>query len=251
MELIYFSGGPRERLLNAIIEAGHNVCRIIVNDPDKWPVILPTITLAEHHGIPLEIIRSKKSLASVRAHIVDKICISAGFRYLFPESLLESAKLWLNVHGSLLPKYRGARTLNWVIANGDKASGVTVHRIDSGIDTGPILLQKSFPLSVFDTGASLYRKTLEFEPQVVLEALEVLTKGEADYSEQVVGDDAQYADRVPEHSEVDPTRPLTEIYDQIRAADPQRFPAFFFVDGQKVCVKVWRESKPSDEEDMV
>ena len=57
----------------------------------------------------------------------------------------------LNVHGTLLPYYAGARTINWIIENGENFSGVTVHKIDKGMDTGPILLQERFAISPFDT----------------------------------------------------------------------------------------------------
>src|SRR5206468_896465 len=110
-------------------------------------------------------------LATLGKELAGETCLSVGFAFLFPAPFLASVGACLNVHGTLLPDYAGARTLNWIIERGEKASGVTVHLVDEGIDTGPILLQKSFPLTAFDTGNSLARKTLAFEPMVVVEAL--------------------------------------------------------------------------------
>lgn len=250
MKLYYFSSGPRERVLRAIIEAGHTVLGVFVTDPNAWPKVQPTVDIAKRHDIPLRIV-TRETLVEVADLVGRQVCLSVGFAYLFPEQFIQSTKICLNVHGTLLPKYRGARTLNWVIENGDLESGVTVHQIDTGVDSGPILLQRSFPVSIFDTGRSLYRKTLEFEPPVVLEALALYELGKAVFSPQDDAAVVRYPDRLPEHSEIDPALPLQSLYNKIRAADPERFPAYFCVGGEKVCIKMWRQSKASQEADLV
>lgn len=250
MELYYFSSGPRERVLQAVLEAKHRVHGVFVTDPARWPKVKPTVELAERHRIPCRIV-GRRDLEGLAETLKGQVCLSVGFGYVFPETFVRAVGLGLNVHGSLLPRYTGARTLNWVIENGDSESGVTVHQMDAGVDTGPILLQKRFPLSRFDTGASLYRKTLEFEPEVVVEALAFYESGKAVLTPQTKEEGTPYPNRVPEHSEVDPTRSLLDLYDKIRAADPERYPAHFYVDGQKVCIKLWRPDKPPDEPDLL
>ncbi len=250
MELYYFSSGPRERVLQAVIDAKHGVRGVFVTDPARWPKVRPTMEMADRHGIPCRIV-GRRDLEGLAETLKGEVCLSVGFGYVFPEAFVRAVKLGLNVHGSLLPRYAGARTLNWVIENGDCESGVTVHQMDAGVDTGPILLQKRFSLSRFDTGASLYRKTLEFEPRVVVEALAQYESGGAALRPQELGDVVPYPNRVPEHSEVDPTRSLLDLYDKIRAADPERYPAYFSLDGQKVCIKLWRPDKPPDEHDLL
>ena len=250
MELYYFSSGPRERVLRAIIEAGHTVLGVFVTDPDVWPKVQPTVDIAKRRGIPVRIV-TKDTLVKVADLVGGQVCLSAGFAYLFPEQFIQSTKICLNVHGTLLPKYRGARTLNWVIENGDPESGVSVHQIDTGVDSGPILLQRSFPVSIFDTGRSLYRKTIEFEPGVVVEAVALYESGKAVFSPQEDPAVVRHPDRVPEHSEVDAALPLQSLYNKIRAADPERFPAYFYVGGEKVCITLWRPSKAPQEADLV
>jgi methionyl-tRNA formyltransferase len=249
LELLYFSSGPRERVLNALLQAGHRVLHVFVTDPKRWPRVRPTLDLAREKGVPVATV-SRADLANLGASIAGRLCLSAGFGYIFPPEFISAARLCLNVHGTLLPMYRGARTLNWVIEEGETESGVTVHRVDAGVDTGPILLQRAFPVSRFDTGASLYRKTLEFEPGVVLEAMSLLEAGNATFRPQPA-DARQHPNRTPEHSRIDPSRPLTELYDKIRAADPERYPAHFYLDGEKVCIRLWRPDRREGEDDLV
>ena len=250
MELYYFSSGPRERVLEALLAAGHKVVGVFVTDPARWPQVVRTIEVAERHGLGVRIVH-RRDLEGLGNELRGSTCLSAGFAYLFPETFIAATKVCLNVHGTLLPKYAGARTLNWVIEKGERESGVTVHVIDAGVDTGPIVLQRAFPVSPFDTARSLYRKTLAFEPAVVVEALALFESGRAVIRPQDLRGVVRYPDRTPEHSRLDPTRPLLELFDKIRAADPDRYPAHFYVGGERVCVRLWRPEKPADESDLV
>jgi methionyl-tRNA formyltransferase len=149
-----------------------------------------------------------------------------------------------------LPKYKGLNTGNYILINGESESGVTVHFMDEGIDTGDIILQKSYKLSVFDTAKSLARKSRDFEPDVVLDALVQLKEGTYSTNKQEKIEE-NYKDRTPEDSEIDPTKSISEQYDLIRACHPNKYPAFFYVDGEKVLIKLDRAEKPEDEWDMI
>lgn len=252
LNLLYFTGGPRQRILQAVLDAGHTVAKVFVNRPERWPKVLPTIELARSRGIPIETVQRKSDLSRLKEQATDAICLSAGFYYLFSPDFLANAKACFNVHGSLLPKYPGARTLSWAIENGELHSGVTVHMIDEGIDTGPILLQRSFPVSPFETPRSLVRKTLELEPALVVEALAKFEREGMDaLRPQPHVASIHLPNRSPEHSRIDPNRPLTELFNAIRAADPDNYPAFFEWNGEKVCIRMWRPNKPSDEPDLI
>jgi len=109
-----------------------------------------------------------------------------------------------------------------------------------------------FHLGILAQLVLLARKTLEFEPAVVVEALALFAReGAAAARAQDARGVARLPDRIPEHSRLDPTLPLRELYDKIRAADPEGYPAYFEVAGQKVCIKLWRPDKPADESDLV
>lgn len=252
LELAYFTGGARERVLQAILAAGHRITAIYVNDPERWPKVAATIELARQREIPVTVVRKRADLDSICPDIQERICFSAGFNYLFPERFIAAAHYIVNVHGSLLPKYPGARTLAWAIEAGERESGVTVHLVDPGMDTGAIVLQRSFPLSRFETTRSLARKTAEFEPGVVVEALSLLaTHGVQVAQPQTAAAKPNLPNRVPAHSELDPGKPLIELMDKIRAADPDHYPAYFYVEGHKVCVRLWRPGKPPEEADLL
>lgn len=251
MRLRYFSSGARERVLRAVIEAGHEVPAAYVTDPRRRPQLSATLELCRARGIPVKVV-GRGDLESLGRDLAGETCLSAGFALLFPAPFLASIAACLNVHGTLLPDYAGLRTLNWVIERGETVSGITVHLVDGGVDSGPIVLQRSFPLSRFDTGRSLARKTLAFEPQVVVEALALFEKqGMACARPQRPARVPRMPDRIPEHSRLDSGRRLIELYDQIRAADPENYPAYFEIDGERVCVRLWRPEKPADEADLV
>jgi methionyl-tRNA formyltransferase len=119
------------------------------------------------------------------------------------------------------------------------------------MDRGPIVAQSRVALTRFDTLRSMQRKVYAAEPDLVLEALERLAQGEP-LVEQIEAEATEYPGRrTPEDSKIDPTRSIEELFDFIRACDPVEFPAFFYLEGQKVCVKLWRPDKPEDEEDTV
>lgn len=245
MKLTYLTSGRREKVLLALLSAGHIIEEIIATDPIRRPNVAETISLARQKGIPVHIINGKSDVLTLSNRVAGRTCISVGFAYILPPPVIDAAALILNVHGSLLPKYAGARTGNWIIANGESETGVTVHKIDVGVDTGPILLQRAFQLDPLETAMSLARKLADFEPKVVVEALSMLEKGNAIFRPQPTIDAIRWPDRLPQHSEIDPDQPLRKLVQDILACDPDRFPAFFYYKGRKVCVRIW----PSDSGD--
>jgi methionyl-tRNA formyltransferase len=251
LSLQYFSGGSHERVLAALLKARHSVEKVFVNDIERWPKVRATIELARSYGIPVQVIEKKTDLDRIVPEISGKNCLSAGFNFLFPKTLLDAAGVFLNVHGSLLPKYAGARTLGWVIENGETESGVTVHVIDEGVDTGPIIHQRTFSLSPFETTRSLAQKAALIEPVVVLEALEKFASVGLSEARMQTHLEKVLPNRTPEHSRLDPSEPLAALINKIRAADPDHYPAHFELNGEKVCIRIWRPTKPPNEADLV
>lgn len=252
MEICYFAGGARERVLARILDCGHVVSCIYANSPTVFPKVAPTIELAESRNIPVRIIKRKSDLENIISDIAGKFCLSVGFSYILPSKVFNSASLFLNVHGTLLPKFRGMGAAPWLIDVGEKEAGVTVHLIDEGVDTGDIILQKSIAVSPFDTYRSITRKVLEMEPSVVVAAIDIVERdGVATARPQPIQLGPTYPNREPKHSELDPSKSLADLFNKIRSSDPDRFPAYFFHEGQKVCIRMWRPDKPEDESDMI
>src|SRR5689334_17446303 len=129
MKLNYFSSGSRERVLRALLRSKHEIEGVFLTNPVRWPGVTETMRVAEEAGIPIQIVQ-KKELLRLASELEGRICLSVAFGYLFPGEFIRKVELCLNVHGTLLPKYAGARTLNWVLENNEQHSGVTVHRVD-------------------------------------------------------------------------------------------------------------------------
>jgi methionyl-tRNA formyltransferase len=247
----YLSSGPRVAVLKRLVSEGFEISGVYVTNPERWPKVTPTVSYAREIGLPVCILQ-RADLLTPPDELREAHCLSVGFGLILPKAFLDYVSVCLNVHGTLLPKYPGGRSLNWSLVNGEQESGVTVHMVDEGVDTGPIVLQRSFGLSRFDTSASLFRKTLTFEPDVVVEALRRFEElGPSCATPQARNPMARLPDRVPSHSEIDPSKSLMSLFDEIRATDPDRFPAYFYMDGQKVCVRLWRPEKPADECDLI
>ncbi len=136
---------------------------------------------ATHHGLALlkpAKIRTAEFLAELRALEPDLLVVAAYGRIL-PDSVLQAARIMpLNVHASLLPRHRGASPVEGAILAGDAESGITIMRVTSRMDAGPILLQRSIPIAADETQGALKEKLAGLGTEALLEALEKLSRGE-------------------------------------------------------------------------
>jgi methionyl-tRNA formyltransferase len=138
-----------------------------------------------------------------------------------PQSLLEIPRLgWINLHGSLLPKYRGAAPINWAIANGETRTGATTMQVDATMDTGPILLQHEMEIGPDETAPELARRMAEAGAPLVINSLLKLDRGEIAPQPQ----DNSLASQAPmlkkELSNLDWSLPAAQLYNRIRGFDP-------------------------------
>ena len=120
----------------------------------------------------------EESFVEELAQLKPDAIIVAAFGQLIPKTILDMPKYGcLNIHASLLPKYRGASPIQWAILNGDEKTGVTIMRMEEGLDTGAIYLQKEYPLDGTETGGSLFDTLSELGGPLMLEALDRLEAG--------------------------------------------------------------------------
>lgn len=147
--------------------------------------------------------------------------IVAAFGQIFKEPLLAIPKLHcLNVHTSLLPKYRGAGPIQWALWNGDPITGVTIQKMVKKLDAGDILVQKRIPIEDADTTESLLEKLAHLGGESVLESFRLIESGEARFEPQ---DESQvtFASKIDkEHAVIDWNRSANQIRNQIRAMQP-------------------------------
>ena len=182
---IIFMGTPDFAVgtLRSLAEAGHEIT-LVVSQPDKPKgrghamVPTPVKAVAEELGIPVfqpvKIREAKDVLEKTEADV----CVVAAFGQIIPASILHMKKYGcINVHASLLPKYRGAAPIQWAVIEGEKESGVTIMQMDAGIDTGDILTQSEVVIEDTDTDLSLEEKLSKVGAELIVKTLQKLEAG--------------------------------------------------------------------------
>ncbi|WP_286755664.1 methionyl-tRNA formyltransferase [Roseivirga sp. UBA838] len=253
MKVVFMSGGARELALKHLLENNVNIVAVVTPKPTKSNRRFFNIIITAHeHGIPVYCIDKDQVFQTLEKLDFD-ILLSCGFSYVIDEKCIKTAKrIAINVHPTLLPKYRGYRSGPYIIINGEEESGVTIHELVPEMDKGDILLQKAFPVTPFDTTKSVFRKAREVEPEMILEVIHQIEKGKEVRIPQNEAEATVYNKiRTPNDSEVDPKKSLLELYNEIRACDYDDYPAFFKIAGEKLLIRITREKKPIDEHDLI
>ncbi len=186
---ILFMGTPAFAVpsLEKLVAAGHDLCGVF-SQPDKpknrGMKLLPTPVkvCAESHGIPVyqpTKLRDGTALELIQSLAPELIVVAAYGRILPDEILDYPAKGCINVHSSLLPKYRGAAPINWAILNGDSESGVTIMHMATELDAGDMILQRSTPIGEQEDAANLYDRLAVLGGELVVEAVAEIANGTA------------------------------------------------------------------------
>ena len=184
-------------------------------------------------------IKTQETIARLEADVL----IVVAYGLILPRAVLDIPRLGcINVHGSILPKWRGAAPIQRAIEAGDRESGVTVMQMDVGLDTGPMLTTSQCTIDDKETSASLYSKLAVLGAQALINTLEKMRSGTA---VGIAQDSTQssYADKIAkQESLIDWSASVTEIERRIRAFNP--FPAAYsLVNGQRI--KIWLASAVS------
>ena len=172
----------------------------------------PAKEVAQRLGIPVE--QPARLNASV-AIAADTVVVCA-YGLLIPNVLLEQA-LWLNVHPSLLPRWRGAAPVERTLMAGDEETGVTIHRTVEALDAGPIAAVRAFAVAPEEDAGAVYARAAEFAAELLGE---VLARDEPRFEPQPE-EGATYAEKIgPEDRELDPAAPPRELVNRVRALSP-------------------------------
>lgn len=185
---VVFMGTPDFAVgaLQAIIEAGHQVAAV-VTQPDKPKgrgkemQMTPVKSCALGHNIPVfqpVKIKEQEAVEVLRGYQAD-VFVVAAFGQILSEEILTMPKYGcVNIHASLLPKYRGAGPIQWAIIDGEQKTGITIMQMDKGVDTGDILLQKEVQIDARETGDSLHDKLAAMGAELIVEALSKIEAGQ-------------------------------------------------------------------------
>lgn len=178
---------------------------------------------AIRHGLPVEQPATLKDPAAVerlRRWSAD-LMIVAAYGLLLPQSVLDTPRLGcINIHGSLLPRWRGAAPIQRAIQSGDVESGVTIMQMEAGLDTGPMLLARATPIAPRETAATLHDRLAALGAQALLDALAEIVRGTATPQAQPAAGVTYAAKIRKEEAAIDWSRPAAELDRQIRAFNP-------------------------------
>jgi methionyl-tRNA formyltransferase len=229
--------------LKALIE-NHEVVAVI-SQPDKpkgrGKHLVPTPVKEEalKHDIPVyqpEKIKSEDAVKLVTSLDAD-IFVVVAYGQILPNSILEKPKYGcINVHGSLLPKYRGAAPIQWAVIDGEETTGVTIMYMAEGLDCGDMILKKEIPILPEDTYGSVYDELSELGADALIEAMEIIEDGTAEPEKQ---DDSlsTYAKKIEkEMGHIDWTKPSKDIVNLVRGFNPM--PGAYTLYGEDN-IKIW------------
>ena len=227
---IVFMGTPEFAVppLRALLDAGYDVVAA-VTQPDRPAgrghklTPCPVKLLAQERGVPVyqfEKIKSEEGVACLK-ELAPDLMVTAAFGQLLSQEILDIPRHGtVNVHASLLPKYRGSAPINWCILNGETVAGITTMLTDAGMDTGDMLLKAETSIGELETAGELTARLSELGAQLLIETLKRYSNGDLKPTPQNP-DEASYQPMLhKEMGRVDWTKSAREIANQVRGLNP-------------------------------
>ncbi|NUF49139.1 methionyl-tRNA formyltransferase [Gilliamella sp. ESL0250] len=244
---IIFAGTPdfAATHLKSLIDAKHNVIAVFTQ-PDRPAgrgnklTASPVKQLAIENSLPVyqPVTLKKEENQKIIAELNADIMIVVAYGLILPQAVLDMPKLGcLNVHGSLLPHWRGAAPIQRACWAGDQETGITIMQMDAGLDTGDMLYKLTCPIEPADTSASLYEKLAKLGPQGLLDTLALISEGKIQPEKQ---DEAKvtYAEKLSkQEAKLDWNLSAEQLERCVRAFNPWPV-SYFVVNGEPV--KVWQ-----------
>jgi methionyl-tRNA formyltransferase len=225
-----FAGTPEfaERTLAALIAAGHDLA-LVLTRPDKPAgrgqkvAESPVKRFAGEHGLAVfqpRTLRDPDALARL-AEARPEALVVAAYGLILPQEALDLPPLGaLNVHASLLPRWRGAAPIQRALLAGDEQTGITIMRMDAGLDTGPMYAQRAIPITGHDDSGTLHERLASLGAQLMVEVLAELVAGRAQATAQPT-EGVTYASKIEKSdSRLDWSRPAPELERAVRAFRP-------------------------------
>jgi methionyl-tRNA formyltransferase len=229
------------RCLQVLLARGVEVALVVTHEDSPTENIWfgSVASVAAEHGIDVITPADPKAPAvfdAVNAVAPDFI-FSFYYRHMLPVDLLALAKRGAyNMHGSLLPKYRGRVPTNWAVLNGETETGATLHEMAAKPDAGAIIAQTPVPILPDDTAAQVFDKTTVAAEQTLWRALPALIAGEAPHLPNDLAAGSYFGGRKPEDGRIDWTQPAQNVYNLIRAVAPPYPGAFTEIGGERFIV---------------
>ncbi|GLI21174.1 methionyl-tRNA formyltransferase [Xanthobacter flavus] len=249
---IVFMGTPDFAVptLSEIVGRGHEVVAVYTRAPapagrrglDLTPS--PVHAVAERFGLPVftpKSLKGEEAAEAFRAHDAD-VAVVVAYGLILPQAILDAPRLGcLNLHGSLLPRWRGAAPIQRAIMAGDRETGVAVMQMEAGLDTGPVGLVERIPIGPDMTAGELHDRMMVIGADLMGRALAALERGGLAFTPQPATG-VEYAAKIEKaETRIDWSKPAQEVHDRIRGLSP--FPgAWFPLGAEEARVKVLRST---------
>ncbi len=236
------------RTLQALIELGHDVALVVTHPASEqsYKAIFSQSVeeLAAEHGIPVHLTErvDAETIDLVKRAEPDVIVVNSWYTKMPPELYNLPPCGTLNLHDSLLPKFTGFSPVLWALISGQSEFGLTVHRMDDGLDTGDILIQHSLPIGPTDTGTELVMRGMDLIPGALRDALHALESGTAVWRPQNKAERTYFHKRSERDSLIDWSWPAEDLERFVRALSEPYPRAFSFYRGQRIEVVAARIS---------
>ncbi|MEM5366723.1 formyltransferase [Paraburkholderia azotifigens] len=237
------------RCLQVLLARGVEVALVVTHEDSPTENIWfgSVASVAAEHDIPVVTPADPKS-PELRARIVDArpdFIFSFYYRHMLPADLLAIAPRGAyNMHGSLLPKYRGRVPTNWAVLNGETETGATLHEMAAKPDAGAIIAQTPVPILPDDTAAQVFDKVTVAAEQTLWRVLPALLKGEAPHLPNDLAHGSYFGGRKPEDGRLDFSQSGQRVYNLIRAVAPPYPGAFTEIGGERFVVARARLAQP-------
>ena len=251
---IVFMGTPdfAAGILEDIIKAGHEIALVVTKEDKprgrgKEVTFTPVKEVALKHNLPVfqpHRIKDAEAIETLKKYEADVFVVVAYGQILSREILDMPKKICVNIHASLLPKYRGAAPIQWAVIDGEQYTGVTTMRMEDGIDTGDIIETITYELKSDETGGSLFDKLIELGGKLIVSTLEKIENGTATFTKQ---DDSNstYAKMLNKKlGDIDFSMDAVSIERLIRGLNPWPS-AYTSLNGKNL--KIWKAVTKEDE----
>jgi len=243
MRIIYFGNGERGfKCLEALCNKGFHICAVVVHPQDSTldrnPASIPLF--ASEKGLQIydpKNVNSSGFIETVNGLKPDLMILS-GYNQILRETILSIPKKGtINLHGGLLPDYRGGSPINWQIINGETKGACTILFLDKGIDTGDIIVQEEYPIGENETGGDIIETTLKIFPKILINVVEKLANDEQlKTRKQIPKEGAYYCKRIPMDGRIIWDKHTAhQVHNMIRALNGKGLPgAFTCLKGEKI-----------------
>lgn len=239
MKIVFWVKGQRgTSCLKKVLDSKHAVNLMVLQPQQNKHWYTEARNLAQKHGIPvMEPVDPNGSEAEkfLKSHEPD-LCVLAGYGKILKKNIINIPKLMcINLHGGKLPEYRGSSPMNWALINGETSFGISIIRVDSGVDTGDVLLDRVFPIDQDATIRDLHKKANEAFPEMLMDVLKQIEDGTYALKKQADSKAGYFPPRFPDDGLIIWDMLTAEqIHNRIRALTEPYPCAFTYFNGRKV-----------------